>query len=300
MKLGTFFLCVLMVFTLGCKKGKEASLEVSEEKREKLSLVASIYPYKLLAKEVGGERLDVSLLISGNLSPHFYAPKMSDLKMLEQADVFLLNGGRLEGSLETILPSLKNVLAVSDLYLVEDETHHEAHHHDECVHSPHYWFSPEAMKVCALALAETLALLDESSAEYFRGNAQRFVEELEATVLALKEQRENYPKDFAYLAMHNSYDYFCDFMKIEVETIEEAPGREPSTKTVAALIEVIEEKGIRFIVLDPQTEGRSAKRLAENGELKQVIIDPLGLEYQSFLDYYRITWKMLAEAYDSH
>ena len=198
--------------------------------------------------------------MKGGASPHLYAPKMSDLLFLEKADVFILNGAGLEGTLETILPSLKNTLTVADLAQTKKAA-------ETAAFNPHFWFSVPAMKAVALSLAETLALLDSDSADFYRANAAAFAARLDSTASALCEQRRAFPL---------------------------------SAKAAADLISAIEEKGARFLTIDPQTEGRSAKRIADVCDLETVIIDPLGSDYRNFSDYYTVTWEKLSEAYDSN
>ena len=107
-------LCALLLPALSCRKTRPSAADGGAQPSV-LSVVASIRPYALLAREIGGERISVELLMKGGASPHLYSPKMSDLLFLEKADVFILNGAGLEGTLETILPSLKNTLTVADL-----------------------------------------------------------------------------------------------------------------------------------------------------------------------------------------
>ena len=100
--------------------------------------------------------------------------------------------------------------------------------------------------------------------------------------------------------MHDSYAYLNQLLEIEALPVEASPGRELSAKAAADLISAIEEKGARFLTIDPQTEGRSAKRIADVCDLETVIIDPLGSDYRNFSDYYTVTWEKLSEAYDSN
>lgn len=291
-------LCILT----GCRKTDTVKNSVSESGMPVLSVTASIRPYALLAKEIGGERIAVDILMKENASPHLYSPKMSDLRLLENADLFILNGMRLEGSLETILPSLKNTLAVADILRLPSSTPTDAET-DECRHgrlNPHFWFSPEIMKRTAASLAEMLALLDDEGAGFYRQNAVRFARETDRVIAETETARSAYPATFSYLTMHDSYAYLNEVLGIKAVPVETAPGREPSAKAAAVLLETVAADGIRFLVLDPQTEGRSARRIADSAGLKTTVIDPLGSGYDSFFDYYRKTWERLAAAYDSN
>lgn len=287
-----FFLIALLLATVSCRKTQSAAADGGAQPSV-LSVVASIRPYALLAREIGGEKISVDLLMKGGASPHLYAPKMSDLLFLEKADVFIHNGAGLEGSLETILPSLKNTLTVADLAQTKKAA-------ETAAFNPHFWFSVPAMKAVALSLAETLALLDSDSADFYRANAAAFAARLDSTASALCEQRRAFPENFVYLTMHDSYAYLNQLLEIEALPVEASPGRELSAKAAADLISAIEEKGARFLTIDPQTEGRSAKRIADVCDLETVIIDPLGSDYRNFSDYYTVTWEKLSEAYDSN
>lgn len=295
-------LSVSLCLLIGCRKTDTDEGFAAESGLPVLTVTASIRPYALLAGEIGGERIIVDVLMKENVSPHLYSPKMSDLRLLEKTDLFLLNGMRLEGSLETILPSLKNTLAVADILRLQTSSSFEADT-DGCRHvrlNPHFWFSPAIMKQTAASLAEMLALLDSDGAEFYRHNAVRFAEEADRVIAETKVARNAYPETFSYLTMHDSYAYLNEVLDIKAVPVESAPGREPSAKAAAALLETVATDGIRFLVLDPQTDGRSARRIADSAGLKTTVIDPLGSGYDSFFDYYRKTWERLAEAYDSN
>lgn len=295
-------LSVSLCLLIGCRKTDTDEGFAAESGLPVLTVTASIRPYALLAGEIGGERITVDVLMKENVSPHLYSPKMSDLRLLEKTDLFLLNGMRLEGSLETILPSLKNTLAVADILRLQTSSSFEADT-DGCRHvrlNPHFWFSPAIMKQTAASLAEMLALLDSDGAEFYRHNAVRFAEEADRVIAETKVARNAYPETFSYLTMHDSYAYLNEVLDIKAVPVESAPGREPSAKAAAALLETVATDGIRFLVLDPQTDGRSARRIADSAGLKTTVIDPLGSGYDSFFDYYRKTWERLAEAYDSN
>lgn len=302
MKRFLFLLLSLMLLS-GCRKANRTDDAARGAAKPLLNVTASLRPYALLAQEIGGERIAVDTLLKTNSSPHLYSPKMSELRQLEKTDLFILNGMRLEGSLETVLPSLKNSLTVADLYSLTEEEYEVYESDSVCAHgkiNPHFWYSPEVMKKTAATLAEMLSLLDEEGAELYRSNAVRFAEETDRVTATIQAERQNYPAVFSYLVMHDSYAYLNELLNLKAAAVEATPGREISAKAAAALLDTIEADGIRFLVLEPQTEGRSARRIAESVDLGTVVIDPLGADFDSFFDYFRKTWELLAHAYDSN
>ena len=155
------------------------------ENSEKLQVVTSFYPMYLLAQAVTEGATELELMNMAQPQTgclHDYELTISDMKLLEGADVLIINGGGMEGFLEQAVeryPDLVIVDTSHGIELLEEEEHH--HHegeeeHAEHAHShegnPHIWLSPERAAHQAEVMATVLGELDEADAELFLKNAE--------------------------------------------------------------------------------------------------------------------------------
>ena len=123
----------------------------------KISVVASFYPLYDFAKKIGGDRVNVVNLVPAGTEPHDWEPSTTDIKTLENADVFVYNGAGMEQWVDTTLASLSNshlsVVKASDGVSVRTVTSEQG---DEgpveadqqgSADDPHVWLSPENAKI---------------------------------------------------------------------------------------------------------------------------------------------------------
>ncbi|MBD2846744.1 zinc ABC transporter substrate-binding protein [Paenibacillus sp. IB182496] len=102
---------------------------------DKLQIVASFYPMYNFASEVGGDHADVINLVPAGVEPHDWEPSAKDMAKLQEADVFVYNGG-VEGWVPQALESAPNadrlvVEASSGIELMEGSSHSHSHGEEE-------------------------------------------------------------------------------------------------------------------------------------------------------------------------
>jgi zinc/manganese transport system substrate-binding protein len=132
---------------------------------EKVAVVAAEDFWGSLARQVGGEHVDVTSLISDPaVDPHDYEPKPSDAAALARAQVTVLNGIGYDGWMEQLLaanPSgSRKVVAVGDVVGVDEGG------------NPHQWYSPSSVHAVIDAITEALQQADPANAGYFDARRQ--------------------------------------------------------------------------------------------------------------------------------
>ena len=135
-----FLLSALLFTACGTEKNKT-------EETDKLTVVTSFYPVYLLAQEIvqGAEGIRLENMAQPQTGClHDYELSISDMKLLETADIFIINGGGMESFLEQALeryPELTVVDTSEGIALLEEEEHHhhdeEEDEHEHCCHHHH-------------------------------------------------------------------------------------------------------------------------------------------------------------------
>ena len=165
-------------FNLAYAAGTE---DTSSEK--KLNVMASFYPMYDFATKVGGDKVEVTNMVPAGTEPHDWEPAATDVKNLEEADVFIYNGAGMEHWTEDVLGALDNkelkvVEASRGLTLLEGKEEDEEETEDsssdsdasdestdsEITYDPHVWLNPLNAK------AEMEKIKNAVSAAYTRNN----------------------------------------------------------------------------------------------------------------------------------
>jgi len=262
-----------------------------------LKIIASIYPVKLIAQEIVGDRHELEVLLSAGQSPHDFAFKVSERRKLAQADLILWVGPELEPYLAKLAKGQSTLAMVStvslpstDLELDDQEVkeapaeaeraHLHGHHHSQ---DQHLWLSLEDTRQFALSIEQHLIELDPEGENSYRKNARAFSNQLEQ-LSQLSEQligastrsessRPNLSRPYA--VAHRAYDHFLEsFPFPEPVVLSNSPELSPGARSLWQIGNQLDEDSCLLV------EGRNPQRwltiFAERNQLQTVPIDIMG------------------------
>ena len=246
--------------------------------QEKLGVVVSIAPLSEWVRGVGGDKVEITVLLPPGASPHTYEPKPAQLIKVERARIFVKNGAGLEFWADKIVKINKDILVVDISKEVElIETSSEAKGKLHLLKDPHLWLSLKNAKKGVRQICEALSKVDPENAEYYERNADGYIEKLDALDREIREKLETI-KNKKFIALHPAWSYFCRDYDLEQVPIEEA-GKEPGPKHLMRVIEIAKKNDIKVVFVEPQFNPKSAQVIAREigGQVK--IIDPLAGNY---------------------
>jgi ABC-type Zn uptake system ZnuABC Zn-binding protein ZnuA len=296
-------LAAVLLTVAGCSGGADVWAD-----RPGPKVLAFFPPIYSLAASVAGDDAQVLPLLTVK-GPHDYEPRRSDALKLRRADLFLINGLELDDPLAQKLRDTSGNAALKLVKLggfVPKESLLEAgvcHHdhgdgshepHSHGGHDPHVWLGiPEAIHMVG-GIRDELSALDPDHAAGYAARAAALVDRLKALQeegakrLAAKKEKAR------LLTRHDSMRYFARSFGAEVVDSIELPGKEPSAKRLAELVEVCKAKGVRLIAVEPQYPSHTGaqavlRELRRHGvEAEFVELDPLETAEPADLtpDYY--------------
>ncbi|MEN4053696.1 MULTISPECIES: zinc ABC transporter substrate-binding protein [Sulfurimonas] len=237
-----------------------------------------------VAKKIGGDAIEVTVLASPQYDPHFITPKPSLIAKLRRADLLIINGGGLEiGWLPPLLrnannPKIRNgakgFLDISHaIAMIEVPTSVSRAYGD--VHAqgnPHYFTDPYNILLIAKAIEQKLIELDPKKEQFYSKNFEQFEKEWQAYLKSF-DAKMTVCTTKKVIEYHELYDYFLKRYSIKsYGNIEPLPGIAPSSKHTVALINTIKENGIKKILQDVYHEQKTAKFIAAKTGVKVVVI----------------------------
>jgi zinc transport system substrate-binding protein len=253
-------------------------------------VLASIYPYELILRQLGGDSLDVRTLIPPDASPHTFSPKPSDLKLLEEATLFVSNGLDLEEGMSQSFARIRDRhVVVSDLLGPELEPGA----------NPHLWLSPQLLIRIVIGLGDELQTRFPDLAPAIGRNSADMVRQLTALHLQIARERGTYT-DPALITYHDSFGHFLRDYDIRLlGSVQSSPGREPTPRELSALGELIGQNKVKAVMVEPQMDRKSAKVLANEFGLKLIELDPLGYSFKpaTVMDVVLNNWERMKQAW---
>ncbi len=266
--------------------------------RSELTAVVSVAPLADFARGVGGDRIEVVMLVGPGVSPHTFEPTPRQLKALSRAAVLVLNGVGLEPWAHDMVaaaqnPRLRVVHTAEGLDIIDaGEGRLQGN-----VGNPHVWLSP----VCAIhqveQIREALTEVDPAGADTYRENAEAYIAELRRLDAEVRRTVGTFSRK-RFVAQHGVWSYFArEYGLVEVGVIETTPGDEPSPRDLSELIEAMRSQKVTAIFVEPQLSQKAARVIAAETAADIVALDPLGNPPErGYLDTMRANLGEMAQA----
>ncbi len=190
--------------------------------------IASLHPIiSDLARQVGGDRVDVTDLMPKDSNPHTYYPTPANLKIASGADLVLASGKGLEAYLEEFRESLGGNVpvyevgrAVPSLKVEVDEVFVCCPTHASGAIDPHWWHSIRNMRRAVMAMADEFARLRPEERDVFRSNADAYAIKLDALYHWAKTEISSIPRaDRELTTAHAAFGYLCREMGLRSITV---------------------------------------------------------------------------------
>jgi zinc/manganese transport system substrate-binding protein/manganese/iron transport system substrate-binding protein len=282
-------------------------------------VVTTLPLFAEMAKQVGGDRVQVDALLPAGADPHTFEPVPSDIQLLTEADIVFANGLGLEEAtidlIDTNLPSgvplvelAEEAEALGHEVIHEDEDDHEGESdheegdgHDHEGGNPHMWLDPEIAKEYANIIQEELSLVDPEGAAIYGENYESYWDEIDDAEMYLVEKTLEVSEDQRVLVTtHDAFPYLARAIGYEVgAVVTVSPGQETDPQAVAELSRTISETGISAVFKEPQlgSEAEVLEQAASDAGVDVCVLysDSLDDEVQSYTDLVRHNADEIAE-----
>ncbi|MBZ5624386.1 MAG: metal ABC transporter substrate-binding protein [Acidobacteriia bacterium] len=270
----------------------------------KLNVMTSTQDLADLAREVGGDKVNVDSIAMGYQDPHFVEPKPSFLLKLQKADMLAVVGLQLEiGWLPPLQTQSRNAkiqvggtgyLDMSQFCQIREIPTGQVTRAMGDVHplgNPHYWLDPENGRRIAKAFATKLGEMDPGDAAYFQQRYSDFDQHLSVAEKGWEAKMAPY-KGRKVVTYHRSWPNFCERFGLNViDYVEPRPGIPPTPSHTLELINTMKREGVKLILVEPYFDLRTPNSVAAavGGEVAQLMPSVGGVKqitnYFQLFDY---------------
>ncbi len=263
-------LLVLLFLLPGC--GRRAKPDSGN-----LQVVCTLFPYYDFVRQIGGDDVDVTLLVAAGREAHSFEPTPLDVITLSQADVFIYNGGESEVWVEDILAasgeSIGTVLAMMDyadtlaeevaegMQVREEDDEEE----DEIEYDEHIWTSPViAMELCRV-IGQTLMDADPAHAENYQARLDGYLAELTELDGAFRQVVDGAQRTTLVFGDRFPLLYFCRTYGLDYRAAFHgcASDTEPSLHTLKYLIDKVNDEHIPVVYTIELSSRKIADAIAD-------------------------------------
>src|SRR5437016_9773493 len=248
----------------------------------KLNVVATLPDFGSLAREIGGDKIDLVVLAKATEDPHLVDARPSFVVSLRNADVLIDGGAELEiGWLPPLLQNARNpkieigkpgrVQASEGIHLMNVPTNVTRAAGDvHALGNPHFCVDPLIAKAVAQHIAKSFAVVDPPNAAFYDANYKKFETTINAKLQGWGAIMQDY-KDQHVVAYHDSWPYFAHRFGINIDVfLEPKPGIPPSPSHLTDVIQKMKEYHIKAIIVEPYHDRRIAEKVARSTGAKVI------------------------------
>jgi len=246
-----------------------------------IDVVVSILPQKTFVEAIGGDKVNVTLMVQPGNSPHTYEPKPSQMIQVTKADLYFA----IDVEFENVwLPKFKNLnkpMQIIDLtqniqkISIKNDTHakhHEKHDHEST--DPHIWTDPKNVKIIAQNIYDALAKIDTTNKNYYKNNLQIFLTKIEKTDKTITQILSTLKVSRKFMVFHPSWGYFAKAYNLEQIAVE-VEGKEPKPKALIHLLQVAKKEKVNAIFTQVEFSDAIAKIIGKELHIPVIKVTPL-------------------------
>ncbi len=267
-------LLILMAFTIYFYNSTGNSNGSSDGK---IGVVVTVGPQEEFVKRVGGDKVNVTVMVPPGADPHTYEPLPSQMKQVQDAQIYFQVGSGIEfeltwmDKLTSMNSQMKVVNTSAGIQLIPNTAEQESGS------DPHVWVSPRNAKIMVENIYQTLVQEDPQNKDYYTKNRDEYLKELDDLDKNITQTMsgKNNTKIMVY---HPAWGYFCKDYNLQQISIE-SQGKEPTPQGISNLVDQARQDNIKVIFVSPQFSTSNAQVIANEIGGKVVIADDLSENY---------------------
>ncbi len=239
------------------------------EENDRIGVVVSILPLADFVKQVGGDEVEVTVMIPPGASPHSYEPKPSQLRAVSHAEMFVKVGTGVEFELawmDRLVQINKDMLVLNSSEGIRP-----------LGRDPHVWLSPLNAEKMIRNICDGLVKIDPGNAQRYASNKERYLRQL-AELDGYMRERLGDVKDRRFIVYHPAWGYLArdyDLKQIPVQR----EGKEPTAEEIGGVVAEARTLGRKVVFVSPQFASRSAETVADEIGGITEFLDPLPQDY---------------------
>lgn len=252
---------IISILLVGCGGDK---VDTTKNNNGKINVVATTTIIGDAVKAIGGEKINLDVLMGPGIDPHLYKASAGDVNKMQNADIIFYNGLHLEGKMGDIFEQLeklnKNSYAVADVIpksrLVESEDFAGSY-------DPHIWFDVELWIDVVEGIKERFIEIDPENSDYYNKNGEDYLKESKELHEYVKSRAEELPEEKRVLiTAHDAFNYFGRAYGFEVKGLQGlSTATEAGTSDVKDLADFIASRKIPAIFIESSVPPKNMEAL---------------------------------------
>ena len=259
-------LAPLLLVLGGCAQNTENN--AASQPVGKLRVITSFYPLYEIAKNVGGDRVEIKNLVPAGSEPHDYELTPQDILEINRADLVIVNGAGLEPLVDRLRIDLqKKGVSFLEMAIPMQRSGVTA--------DPHFWLDPMLYIDESLLIAMRLSDVDFSHGDKYKENLNSYVKKIQDLHNDFEKGLANC-KSRTVITSHEAFNYLAKRYNLEMISVAGfSPEAEVSAKKLTELVKIVKDKKVQYIFTETLVNPKIAETLAAEAGIKTLTLNPL-------------------------
>ncbi len=262
-------LVIIPLLSIGLWNSNSAVFFEKAEGKPRIAAIASFYPLYEFTKQIGGDKVDVSMLVPKGVEPHDWEPTIRDIQKIHQADLIIINGNGFEKWVEKIDSSKVSIINTGSSF--GGPNSNEASKPIDF----HYWLNPLSAKLQIEEITNGLIQADPENEVYYKKTKNAYNLKLDTLHLKIKNELEGCKKEF--IAFHDAFSYFAQEYDLKQYTVIQSniPHSEPTSQKLENILELAKRLEIDIIFSEEGVDSRTSQVIANEIGGQVLVLSPL-------------------------
>lgn len=240
----------------------------------KIRITATLFPQYDFARQIGGDLVDVTLLLPAGQESHLYDPSPSDMAKISKSDLFIYTGDMMEGWAGDIASSVGGNVKVLDVSRNIELFKNEHEHSHEHASDPHIWLDFDNAKAMCANIASELILLSPENEAYFTENLINYTSQLTALDEEYKALFENGNQKELVFGGRFAVGYLTRRYNIKYKSAYDScsANSEPSVQDIALLSDYVKNNDVKVVFCEEFSDPKIAREIASSNNAEVVVL----------------------------
>ena len=277
----------------------------------KLNIVTTATDYADLARQIGGDKVNVHSVMHGPENVHNVMAKPTEMVYLNDADLFVHSGLDTEPWRDNLLRGARNSrvnfgqpgwVDMSEGIELKDVPAGKVGRDQGDVHAygnGHFTLNPKNAQRLTVTLVKAMIAVDPANADFYKANARQLVTDFAEVGREIKSKFAPYT-GLKVVTFHKAWEYFAEAVPFDiVGTIEPKPSITPSPAQVRQTIELMKRQGVKVVICETYDDDKLAKYIADQAGARMIVLPDhvLGVpEVDSYQKLFRYDTDKLIDA----
>lgn len=273
--------------TNGVVTGPKTNLAASipNATSHKIKVIASFFPMYEFARNVAGDRADVSIFIPIGEEPHGWEPPTRQIQDVQDSQLFIYNGAGIEAFIPTFLsagnfPNTTFVRASQGIQMQDADVQHMDSNDAGPViaqggKDPHVWNDPVLAEQEVRTIGNAMEKADPVNAQYYENNTSAYIGRLAKLDRDIRSGLANC-QTHTFVSFHNAFNYFSQRYNLtDIWISGLAPEAEIAPQDLARVENTVKDNNVKIIFSEDLVDPKLAQTLAEDTGAQVKILSPL-------------------------